>query len=127
MVLSSNTEDGKYSIKHYPQFQRSFEVPCQIGCKITLEMENFGYVNTRPGEGIPFWFELNEGDVILAGTDGLWDNLTLEHIVSISNSVENDHFCQNFVHQLMRTIMKDWKKFDDVTLISCEIKKQNKE
>merc|ERR1712137_1280122 len=130
MVLRKTSE--KFQIVTPPIFQRYGETPFQIGSLITPEMEETGIMNSKPGEGIPNYFYLQRGDVLLAATDGVWDNLTFKGILGVCENVDakigsGKEFCREFTWKIMKDIMKGdgyglgWRKFDDVTMISVKI------
>lgn len=61
--------------------QHSFNTPFQI-CN-SPPNSGHEYISDSPNEGDSYEVSLTEGDIIVAGSDGLWDNLYLQDIIYI--------------------------------------------
>ena len=116
-------DTGNYTISRAPMFQKLGDAPLQLGSMITEEMENsLGYLNNKPGEGLAVMDGLEKNDIILLATDGLWDNLAAKSIIDICNETKDEeNHGSSFCKAMMKQIMNNWKKFDDVTMIAVKI------
>ncbi len=74
--------NGKIIYKSIEQ-QRSFNAPYQIGLSDGLPAD-------LPTEGIEKTFTLLPNDVVIVGTDGLFDNLFTKDILKIVNSIQKN-------------------------------------
>lgn len=127
IVLRRKENSTEYQVHQDLVVQQINGVPLQIACKITPEMVLQGVMNTLPGEGIPGCMLVKPDDILLAASDGLWDNRTTAEILQTCNDIvkQGDErtgtFCEALLSKIMQDIQDQWRKFDDVTMVAVKI------
>jgi len=126
IVLRRKENSPEYQVLQGLVVQQMGGAPLQIACKITPEMEEEGVMNNRPGEGIPGCILVKPDDILLAASDGLWDNRTTEEILRTCNRLVKSEnletsFCEALLSTIMRDIQNQWRKYDDVTMIAVKV------
>jgi protein phosphatase PTC7 len=122
--------------------QHSFNTPFQI-CNSPPNSSHV-YISDSPYEGDSYEVSLREGDIIIAGSDGLWDNLYLQDIIYIVQLHKSDlhklaKFLADKAYQLSKSCAKTpfeeevalkygeghWKggKPDDISVVTAIVSK----
>lgn len=117
-----NEQTKVYEYISEPIFQTvGHNTPFQLACGVPAH--DLPFYNL-PGEGIRISAKLLPGDLIIAGTDGVWDNIFLQEITDIINRLphQNDpEFCTNLASEIMKFIESVWRKYDDVSCIVTRV------
>jgi protein phosphatase PTC7 len=148
MVLSQKVPEARHSIEA-PTFEvklksaeqvHRFNFPFQLGSEGNSD---------KPERGDKYSTELNYGDVVIFGSDGLWDNVYEKDVVQLLNAkgassateIAETLAQETFKFSLSKTrtspFMKEAKKFkmpyaapsgktDDITVLVLKVQKKSK-
>jgi serine/threonine protein phosphatase PrpC len=84
-------------------------------------LTNPDYLFTMPAHGSPASIPLVSGDVILVGSDGIFDNIELNQLCAILSRTKETNFVQSFLVDVFKVITNDWRKYDDLSAIAIKI------
>jgi protein phosphatase PTC7 len=69
------------------------------------------FISDSPQDALTYTFNLQPGDIIVAATDGLWDNMQIAEILSIAEALSQrnkdpETFCVELARELVETAAK---------------------
>lgn len=124
-TIAFYTQNGE-QLECVPDRNVFHEVPFQLA-KIPVRCNHINPIQTNPREAILRHHELEENDIIIVASDGLWDNLVEDDFIDALNyyfeNNKGDNNLNVMATYLISTARYYKKKPDDITLIICKLVK----
>jgi len=113
----------------FSEFQRQDNAPRQLAM-IPERFKHIGAIQSSPDEAEVLELEIQEGDVIICATDGLWDNIPRDSSWKgvpylVAALLEQDASLRDVAKVLVDTAVSTFYKPDDVTVVAVRVVKPN--
>ena len=100
-------------------------VPYQLA-KLQPKHKQQGFMDSAPEDGSLSSFYLEAGDIIVCGTDGVWDNVSHHALApllarNLTGSDDGEELVKHLAYHVVFTAISFGRKPDDVTVVVARV------
>eukprot|EP00300_Choanocystis_sp_HF-7_P013359 c18266_g1_i2.p1 GENE.c18266_g1_i2~~c18266_g1_i2.p1 ORF type:complete len:278 (+),score=-10.43 c18266_g1_i2:76-909(+) len=128
LIRSANLGDSGYIIIRngevvaYSDFQRVDLAPMQLAI-IPDRFSSIGAIQTDPAQADMKEHAVEEGDIIILASDGLWDNCSVQDMtVLVTDMNQRGAATAEIAQVLVETALSFYVKPDDITVVVAKVK-----